>query len=154
MRNLLVATLFVFSSNALAAQPVTPPADASAQPGMSANMAGMDAPTDTTLLAAQPHHACREDVEKLCKGVKAGDGAIMKCLKEHEALLSPACKAKGDAMKEKFKDQRHAIRDTCRDDFEKNCKGTEGPKKRLECLQAHFAGLSEACKNSLPPAQK
>ena len=36
--------------------------------------------------------ACKGDTEKLCKGVKPGQGRIVKCLKQHEDELSPACK--------------------------------------------------------------
>ena len=36
--------------------------------------------------------ACKGDKEKLCNGVKPGDGNILKCLKEHESELTAACK--------------------------------------------------------------
>ena len=37
--------------------------------------------------------ACKSDAETLCKGVKTGGGAMLQCLKSHEADLSTACKA-------------------------------------------------------------
>ncbi|MCX5796261.1 MAG: cysteine rich repeat-containing protein [Elusimicrobia bacterium] len=37
--------------------------------------------------------ACKDDSEKLCKDVEAGKGGKIKCLKEHKAELSEACKA-------------------------------------------------------------
>ncbi|HUH65056.1 MAG TPA: cysteine rich repeat-containing protein [Syntrophales bacterium] len=37
--------------------------------------------------------ACRGDAAKFCKGVTAGKGGIISCLKSHEAELSPACAA-------------------------------------------------------------
>ncbi len=40
------------------------------------------------------HEACQDDALKLCKDVKPGGGRILKCLKEHESELSPACKEK------------------------------------------------------------
>lgn len=49
--------------------------------------------------------ACKADVEKFCKDVKPGGGAIMKCLKEHKDQLSAECKAKGEKMKEKMKER-------------------------------------------------
>ena len=35
--------------------------------------------------------ACADDVKKLCAGVKAGEGRIMQCLREHTQELSPPC---------------------------------------------------------------
>lgn len=37
--------------------------------------------------------ACKADYKKLCKQVKAGEGRIIKCLKENEAQLSEECKS-------------------------------------------------------------
>jgi hypothetical protein len=36
--------------------------------------------------------ACESDVQKLCSGVAPGRGGIVRCLREHEGDLSPACK--------------------------------------------------------------
>jgi hypothetical protein len=35
--------------------------------------------------------ACTSDAEKYCKGVPAGDGRILSCLKGHESDLDKAC---------------------------------------------------------------
>jgi Cysteine rich repeat len=37
--------------------------------------------------------ACRGDVETLCRGVEPRGGRIVACLRQHEAELSPGCKA-------------------------------------------------------------
>ena len=37
--------------------------------------------------------ACKADYKKLCKQVKAGEGRIIRCLKENEAQLNEGCKA-------------------------------------------------------------
>jgi len=34
---------------------------------------------------------CRADAEKFCKGVKPGEGRILRCLEPHRAELSPGC---------------------------------------------------------------
>jgi hypothetical protein len=49
---------------------------------------------DSREKAKEAHQACADDVQKHCKGVKPGQGRIVKCLKEHEKDLSPECKAK------------------------------------------------------------
>ncbi len=36
--------------------------------------------------------ACEADVQKLCAGLETGGGKIVKCLREHQADLSVACK--------------------------------------------------------------
>jgi hypothetical protein len=37
--------------------------------------------------------ACKEDVAKLCEGIKPGGGRIAACLKEHKDQVSDGCKA-------------------------------------------------------------
>lgn len=46
---------------------------------------------------------CADDIAKLCKDVKPGGGRIVKCIKEHEKELSPACRASVGMAKEKPK---------------------------------------------------
>ncbi len=36
--------------------------------------------------------ACKADVEKLCPGVKPGDGQVKSCMKEHKDKLSSECR--------------------------------------------------------------
>lgn len=35
---------------------------------------------------------CKADAEKLCPGVKPGEGRIAACLREHKDVVSEACK--------------------------------------------------------------
>jgi hypothetical protein len=37
--------------------------------------------------------ACKDDAGKYCKGIPAGSGRVLSCLKGREADLAPACKA-------------------------------------------------------------
>lgn len=37
---------------------------------------------------------CAPDVKKFCAGVEKGTGAVIRCLKAHEAELSSACRQK------------------------------------------------------------
>ncbi len=36
--------------------------------------------------------ACKPDTDKLCRGVKPGNGRLARCLKQNESLLSVPCK--------------------------------------------------------------
>lgn len=118
-----------------------------------------------TFASAEGDQPCKADREKFCKDVKAGDGAIIKCLKEHEAELSTTCKtsfeekkAKREAKQEERKKEREekmaarkeahkASREACKSDMEKFCKDVKpGDGKKMNCLKEHAAELSEGCK--------
>jgi hypothetical protein len=42
---------------------------------------------------AKVREACHEDVERLCKDVKPGDGRLRECLHAHKDELSAGCQA-------------------------------------------------------------
>ena len=52
--------------------------------------------------------SCKEDVDKLCKGVKAGGGRIQRCLRKHRADLSEKCKGAIAETRRKEQKQRKA----------------------------------------------
>jgi hypothetical protein len=47
------------------------------------------------------HEACADDVQKLCKDVKPGEGRIIGCLKDNSDRLSNECRDKLVAAKKK-----------------------------------------------------
>ena len=53
--------------------------------------------------AKEAHEACADDVQKLCKDVKPGEGRIIKCLKDNSKNLSPECRDKLTAAAKKTK---------------------------------------------------
>ncbi len=106
---------------------------------------------------AEPHEhgPCKEDVKKLCADVKPGGGAIIKCMKEHEASLSSECKANIEKKKSEHKGMGEGRfkkgREACKADIEKFCKGiTPGGGAIIKCLKEHNAELSEECKSAGP----
>lgn len=112
----------------------------------------------TALMSLVPAHAepeggsrpCAEDRKKFCGDIKQGDGAIMKCMKEHESQLSAECKAMGEKMRGKMK----AGREACKGDVEKFCKGKErGGGAIIKCLKEHASELSAECKAAAPKGQ-
>ena len=100
---------------------------------------------------------CAADVKQFCGDVKPGQGAIAKCMKAHEAELSPACRESSKARAEKAA----RVREECRADVEKFCKGiAPGGGRILSCLKSREPELRPACAaefkragNRRPPAQ-
>ena len=85
---------------------------------------------------------CARDVKQFCGDVKPGQGAIAKCMKAHEAELSPACRESSKARAEKAE----RVREECRADVEKFCKGiAPGGGRIRSCLSARQAELNPAC---------
>jgi len=101
-----------------------------------------------------PGKACKADREKFCPGLKAGDGKLGPCMKEHAAELSPECAAAAEAGKQAGK----AIRANCKADIAKFCADT--PKERGaigKCLESHASELEPACGDAVksrPGAKK
>lgn len=89
---------------------------------------------------------CHGDIQKFCKGMKPGGGAIAQCLKEHEADLSQECKEKGQEMKQKAVEFKEA----CGEDVQKFCKDAKrGHGGVVRCLHGHQSELSAQCKSKL-----
>ena len=85
---------------------------------------------------------CFAETQKLCPGMKPGDGKFGPCMDEHEKDLSDTCKAdfakrKGEMVK------NHP----CMADMEKFCKDMKpGDGKLMDCMKTHEADLSAGCK--------
>ena len=102
------------------------------------------------LVAAAYPHPCQEDADRLCKGRKAGGGRIARCLDEHQADLSKACKDKFDSFKKRVAE----VREACEEDAEKFCDAVmPGQGKIARCLRMHSPDLSPACKKDLDQMQ-
>ena len=97
---------------------------------------------------------CKPDIEKFCKGVKPGHGAVIQCLREHESELTPACKSQGEAMKQKLKARGQSIRDVCSTEIDKFCKDAKNPREMVQCLGSHSSELGSECQSILPPGRK
>jgi cysteine rich repeat protein len=100
---------------------------------------------------------CAADVKKFCGDVQPGQGGIAKCMKAHEAQLSPACQEGMRARAEKAE----RVREECKADVAKFCKGiAPGGRRILSCLKSRQPELQPECAaefkragNRRPPAQ-
>jgi Cysteine rich repeat len=89
---------------------------------------------------------CTADAKKFCGNVQPGQGAIAKCMREHQAELSPACQSEMKARAAKARQ----VRNECKADAEKLCKGiAPGGGRIVSCLRSKQAELSPACAEDL-----
>lgn len=79
--------------------------------------------------AAEP--ACRGDARRLCSQAAPGGGRLLPCLQQHEAELTPACKAALPTLAQ------------CSADMKRLC-GDGQPRDLRRCLQQHRSELA-AC---------
>jgi len=118
--------------------------------------------------------SCRSDFMSNCSGVQPGGAQALQCLQKNAARLSPGCQAAvgatmpksaavppaaaaapaaaapADAPSPPSAQQMAAVKNTCRADFSRNCKGVQpGGPEALACLQRNAAKLSPNCKTSL-----
>jgi cysteine rich repeat protein len=85
---------------------------------------------------------CAEDAKKFCGNEKPGGGRVAKCMKTHEAELSPSCQGAMKAAEQRIEE----VRNECKADAEKFCKGIRpGQGRILACLKSHQAELAPAC---------
>jgi hypothetical protein len=92
---------------------------------------------------AQGQGPCADDVAKFCKDVQPGGGRIVRCMKQHEQELSPACKQHVAEVKKKGQEFREA----CEDDVFKLCGDVKpGGGRVLNCLKQHEQELTPDCK--------
>ena len=99
------------------------------------------------------HHdgPCKEDFQKFCKDVKPGEGAIMKCMKGHEADFSQGCKDFQAQMKGKMK----GFWEACKKDLMTTCKDAQaGHGAKFDCLKKNEASLDPTCKAALAKGPK
>jgi len=100
---------------------------------------------------AEPKGPCAADAKKFCGDVKPGQGAMAKCMKAHQAELSPACQEGMKARAEKAE----RVREECRPDVKKFCKGiAPGGGRIVSCLRARQAELNPACAADLKRAKR
>jgi hypothetical protein len=99
---------------------------------------------------AQGQGPCADDVAKYCKDVQPGGGRIVRCLKQHEQELSPACKQHAAEVKKKGQEFRAA----CEDDVLRLCGDVkQGGGRIINCLKQHELELTPDCKAKMQQKQ-
>lgn len=90
--------------------------------------------------------ACKQDVEKLCKDEKPGEGRILACLKTNQATVSPKCAGHLKQVQQQVKQLSAA----CEPDVERFCFNAPIGKGGLaSCLKKHSSELSADCKTAV-----
>lgn len=167
---------------ALAPAPAARAATAPKPAPATAPVAAAAAPTPAQQNAIR--QSCRNDFMANCSGVQPGGKEALVCLQTNASKLSAPCRTAVSAIGGTPKpatvaaatpaaavaiapapamptaDQQAAIKNTCRADFMRNCRGVQpGGPEALMCLQTNSAKLSPNCKtsvaaiaDSIPPA--
>ncbi len=92
--------------------------------------------------------ACADDIASWCAGVKPGQGAILRCLQDNRATLTPSCQDVLRGAQEKAAE----FRKSCGKDARKLCKGiAAGQGRILACLKSRQTELSPACQSLMGP---
>ena len=99
---------------------------------------------------------CTPDIEKFCKDAKDGMAGSVKCLNEHQAELSEACKKHRETLRAQLQANRQAglkLVRACKSDIDKFCKGVKpGGGRVADCLKKNGSKLSAPCKTALAEA--
>ena len=94
---------------------------------------------------------CAADAKKFCGDVQPGGGRIAKCMKSHQAELTPACQAEIKRVEERVEQ----VKEECGADAKKFCQGIRpGQGRILACLKSHQSELAPACAAEFNRAKK
>jgi hypothetical protein len=94
---------------------------------------------------------CVGDVKNFCSDVRPGDGRMYRCLTDHKARLSRACRDRMNRSAERLQ----SLATACQSDIEKHCKGASpGDGRILACLKERQGDLEHACMAELRRARK
>jgi hypothetical protein len=90
--------------------------------------------------------SCLADFDKLCPGIRPGQGRLRACMREHIRDISPPCLLR----LAKFAEVRGSQKE-CGDYIRQQCANVERAELGA-CLKSAVAGLSDSCKAALTRA--
>lgn len=94
---------------------------------------------------------CAADAAKLCAQEPRGP-ARMRCLRQHEGELSPACREHMAEHHARMAARAAEVRAACADEVARWCADVQpGQGGLVRCLRAHESELSPGCREKLPP---
>lgn len=92
---------------------------------------------------------CAADAQRFCADTPPGHGAVMKCLRAHDAELSKECKDKIGAVRDKMREHAQSLHAACGGDAERLCPGLEAGTGLVKCLYDHEADISQPCRDQM-----
>ena len=100
--------------------------------------------------------SCGKEINRLCKGVAAGDGRLLACLYARDKSLSPKCKPAVSAALQRLQASYAALADAqriCEADAKRLCYGmVPGDGNLIGCLAKARSRVSHACNAVLDEA--
>jgi hypothetical protein len=94
---------------------------------------------------------CRADVERYCASVEKEKGARSRCLRQHLAELSPACRERIESRQRRGGQPQRIgrVEDSCAADLSAHCPNEQRHGAQIRCLRAHGDELSAECSERL-----
>lgn len=98
--------------------------------------------------AARAQDPCAVDVKQFCADLPPQSGRVQSCLRQNEARLSPACKAKRASVASRFRAIFQEFAVACQGDARRLCSEVKpGKGQVLACLLRQQDDLSSACRD-------
>jgi hypothetical protein len=113
--------------------------------GLAAMLAATPGAAQETGQPSEFAKACGVDVKLQCAGVRAGEGRIRACIREHLKDLSEPCRA--------LLARGANVLKTCATDVKTHCADVKrGGGRIIACLKTHLDDVSAACRDALAAA--
>lgn len=90
---------------------------------------------------------CAQEMRKLCPDHRPGSEGFRECFEQHKDELTPQCQERLAQGQERVEKMRAA----CETEIETHCsEAGQGGGRLMQCLNRHFADLSDGCKQAMP----
>lgn len=105
-------------------------------------------------LAAGPNDPCDPDLKRLCPDVAPGGGNLLRCLREHQDEVAPACRAEMERRKGRRSARGAELRAACGGEVARVCGDVDPDDGGLaRCLRERADQISPGCRQAAAKKQ-